>query len=339
MKKIILLLLPVFFLYPFYILAADLPAQADRVEINTASLQQLKTLVNIGDVRAQAIINDRPFSSVGDLSRVKGIGDGTRLQKIKDQGLAYVSGQINEVTGSPLVNENNFVVNDTASDKTAVAGHQDALSEPAEVIPYPTGVFINEIMPNPEGPDETEEWFEIKNSNNFDVDLYGWKVKDIAGTISIFTFTKNTKILANGFLVLKRPETKMMLNNDEDGLNLLSPDGNTVDAVSFTKAPLGQSYNKTNSGWAWGLVLTPGATNIVNTTSAGALPKTKISDNNKIKIAVAGLSLPAQTDTNQDILASNPWFLFFTALAITIISAVAVLLIKFKLKGLGKAST
>ena len=43
----------------------------------------------MGPSRAQAIIANRPFSSVDDLIRVKGIGP-VRLSEIKQQGLACV---------------------------------------------------------------------------------------------------------------------------------------------------------------------------------------------------------------------------------------------------------
>ena len=59
------------------------------VDVNTASLAQLDTLTGIGPVYAPRIIEGRPYSSVDDLLRVDGIGPIT-LQKIKDQGLAYV---------------------------------------------------------------------------------------------------------------------------------------------------------------------------------------------------------------------------------------------------------
>lgn len=59
------------------------------VDVNTASLAQLDTLTGIGPVYAQRIIDGRPYSSVDDLLRVSGIGPVT-LQKIKNQGLAYV---------------------------------------------------------------------------------------------------------------------------------------------------------------------------------------------------------------------------------------------------------
>lgn len=59
------------------------------VDINTASLKQLETLTGIGPIKAQAIIEARPFSSLDGLLKVKGIGEKT-LEKIKTQGLAYV---------------------------------------------------------------------------------------------------------------------------------------------------------------------------------------------------------------------------------------------------------
>ncbi|MEX2340866.1 MAG: PKD domain-containing protein, partial [Candidatus Paceibacterota bacterium] len=47
------------------------------ININTGTLDELKTLHGIGDVIGQRIINARPFSSVEDIKRVNGIGDVT----------------------------------------------------------------------------------------------------------------------------------------------------------------------------------------------------------------------------------------------------------------------
>ncbi|MEK7562407.1 MAG: lamin tail domain-containing protein [Patescibacteria group bacterium] len=279
------------------------------VNINTAALDELDQIIGIGPALGQRIIDARPFLSVDDLLSVKGIGEKT-LQKIKDQGLACV--------------------NCETSKQEEARPPEPGKREMSDInATYPNGIFINEILPNPKGADETDEWIELSNFNDFDVDLSNWQIQDIAGTITTFTIPKNTNILANGFLFFKRPETKIMLNNDNDGLNLLTPDKKIVDSVSFTSAPLSQSYDKTSTNWQWSATLTPGVKNIISALIIKTLPKAKNSDKNKIELAAADLSQAINLN-QENTENNNPWFLFFTALTITIISAIFVLIIKIR---------
>lgn len=144
------------FLLSILILFPVLVFGADKIDINTASITQLDELVGIGPKYAQAIIDARPFTSVDDLAKVKGIGNGKTLQKIKDQGLAYV--------GNP---------NDQIPNPNQIQNPNDQKTMNTTTTTYPSGVFINEILPNPAGADETNEWIELYNSNNFVVDLSG----------------------------------------------------------------------------------------------------------------------------------------------------------------------
>ncbi len=75
------------------------------------------------------------------------------------------------------------------------------------------------------------------------------------------------------FLVLSRPISKITLNNDQDALKLLRPDGKIADSVKYEKAPRGKSYNRplldndnltdaNSPEWFWSSVLTPGMANI-----------------------------------------------------------------------------
>lgn len=65
------------------------PAQAvqEKVNINSASVKELKTLPGIGKVTAERIVDYRtangPFAAVEDLLKVKGVGKAT-LQKFSD---------------------------------------------------------------------------------------------------------------------------------------------------------------------------------------------------------------------------------------------------------------
>lgn len=328
MKKIL-----IFFIFSLIFLPVI--CLAEQIDINSATLSQLDELTGIGPTYAQRIIDGRPFSSVDDLLRVKGIGPAT-LQKIKTQGLACVNCQPTQASQNTPPNasttgSNSEVVNNTTPAQNLAPEPNTSLNNSQnEVVAktYPGGIFINEIVPNPQGPDGTDEWIELYNSNNFDVDLSGWQIQDTRGTITTFTIPQGTEILSSGFKVFKRPETNIMLNNDADGLNLLTPDKKIVDSINFTDAPLGQSYNKNNSSWTWSTTATPGAINII--TAVAKAPKVLSKTDNSVtnNVVTAGLvSSPVAEQAGQTI---NPWLLFFIVLIVTIILGVVVLIIKLK---------
>jgi len=58
-------------------------APGEKVNINTATKEKLEALPEIGPVKAQAIIDGRPYKTPEDVMKVKGIKQGT-FDKIKD---------------------------------------------------------------------------------------------------------------------------------------------------------------------------------------------------------------------------------------------------------------
>lgn len=75
----------------FLFLSASISAQCNetQIDINSASAEELDTLIGIGPAYASRIIEGRPFDSLDNLLDVNGIGEIT-LEKIKQQGLACV---------------------------------------------------------------------------------------------------------------------------------------------------------------------------------------------------------------------------------------------------------
>ncbi len=337
MKKILILLI---FICPAFVLAK-------QININYATLPQLDELTGVGPAYAQRIVEGRPYSSVDDLLRVRGIGPAT-LQKIKDQGWACVDCQatenpnVQDLNSDQIISPNNKTTTaDQANNPTTANTTTDTIpiSETQSstlAISYPGGVYINEILPSPEGADDQEEWIEVFNQNNFEVDLSGWKIKDASGSITTYVFPKSIKIASLGYLVLKRTETKITLNNAEDELFFLTPDEKVVDSLAYKNAPRNQSYNKTNNDWAWSNFSTPGSKNIVSQgpqKNAGSLSISKKSDNNINKVEVGDLTAGlSQGSSQKEAKITSPWFLFLTALAITIFSAIITLFIKFKFR-------
>ncbi len=166
----------------------------------------------------------------------------------------------------------------------------------------PSNIFLNEIMPSPEGSDSENEWIELYNANNFEADISGWKIRDKIGAVKTYAFPENTKIEANSFLILKRPQIKISLNNEGDGLELLNPNGKIIDSIDYEKAKQGQSWSKTENdwpaespagnqaGWQWTAKPTPGAANVIVKTTTQAIAKTlpTSSQNEKLLLAQAG---------------------------------------------------
>jgi hypothetical protein len=188
----------------------------------------------------------------------------------------------------------------------------DGIGEKNEINPYqsiktaayPTGIIINEILPSPKGPDADNEWIEIKNRNNFPVNLSGWKIRDKKGKITVYAFSPTEKIAPQGFLILKRPKTKITLNNKGDGLEIINPDDIIVDSASFGKTFFNQSFNRfaSTDNWSWSAVLTPGAENIISPPNQD--PETK---KEKIKIpALPNLSPPTLNQETASVKEKIP---------------------------------
>ncbi len=103
-------------------------------------------------------------------------------------------------------------------------------------------LIISEFLPNPEGSDDSE-WIELFNQSDKELDLNGFMIDDQEGGSKPYQFSSTT-ILANSFLLVKRQDSKISLNNSGDSVRLLRPDGSVWQEVLYEKVPEGKT-------WAW----------------------------------------------------------------------------------------
>ena len=275
-------------------------AETGKIDINTASLDDLVKIIHLGEVRAKELISLRPFSSLDDLTRIKGIGE-AKLEDIKEQGLAWVPEQPQAEPNKPFI-------------ENRAQGS------------YPEGIVINEILPSPKGADAEKEWIEIFNQNSFEANISGWQITDLIGQTQSYTFPEGSTIEPEGFFLLPRPETEITLNNDGDELKLFRPDDSYADSVAYKSAPNGQSFNRTPSGWTWSPHPTPGEANSI------PLPEEseeKIQQEIKNEDALAALNQVINLEGNK----RNPEtsFPFAAAISLAVFSGLVILNLKKKI--------
>ncbi|MFA5129176.1 MAG: lamin tail domain-containing protein [Patescibacteria group bacterium] len=123
-------------------------------------------------------------------------------------------------------------------------------------------IFINEILPNPEGSDEGE-WIELKSIDIKPIDLSGWKLDDDEGGSRPYKIPDGTVINPGQFLLFKKEVTKLAFNNTCDATRLLDTDGEIFFETSYDEVPEGASWARGEDGnFKWTTKLTPGAENI-----------------------------------------------------------------------------
>jgi hypothetical protein len=125
---------------------------------------------------------------------------------------------------------------------------------------YPS-LLISELYPDPgEGQsDSSDEFIEIYNPNDTDVNLAGWSLRDSGGTSYKF---ENITIGANSYYAVYSKDTPISLNNDGDTVTLLNPLAQTVDQTpNYGDAQEGLSWGLTPAGWGWVVSATPNSPN------------------------------------------------------------------------------
>ncbi len=141
-------------------------------------------------------------------------------------------------------------------------------------------IIISEIFPNPVGSDNENEFIELYNASDRDVDLTGWMLGDDSKKkyeIAVSAKSRTSTIIkTKGYLTIYRNESKIALNNNGDSVKLYQPlKDEPSQTVKYEKAIEGWSYNifdfrflilaLTNNKYVWSEVVTPGEENVIKT--------------------------------------------------------------------------
>jgi len=138
------------------------------------------------------------------------------------------------------------------SNKPTPTNSRGETKEDPPPIIYDSDVRINELLANPSGDEGDNEFIELFNTSDKTVDLSSWAVKDTSAS-GKYVFPDNTKIQPKDFLVVYRPTFIFALNNSDETVYLLDPNGTEKDKVSYKTAKEDISWNYTLTGWRGGI--------------------------------------------------------------------------------------
>ena len=99
-------------------------------------------------------------------------------------------------------------------------------------------LYIEELLPNPAGDENTGEWIRLVNDGNKTVLVGGWQLADKAGNSYILTPVGS---VAPGEVVeISREASGIALNNNGDEVYLIDDDGVQIDQLAYTSAAEGE---------------------------------------------------------------------------------------------------
>ncbi|MEK7540094.1 MAG: lamin tail domain-containing protein [Patescibacteria group bacterium] len=127
-----------------------------------------------------------------------------------------------------------------------------------------TQLRLNELLPNPEGDESTDEWIELLNEGEGGT-LLGWSVTDGKSTYAF----PDIAVEVGELLVVGVEDSGIGLNNTGDVVYVVGPDGEIVQGVEYGDAPSGQSFARFDEAWEWTDQVTPGEVNVAAESAEG----------------------------------------------------------------------
>jgi len=126
---------------------------------------------------------------------------------------------------------------------------------------YDYDIRINEILPNPNGDEGEKEFVELYNSEDSEINLKNWILKDSSKTE--FVFLDSYSIKPKNYSTIYRKDFKFALNNSGgESVYLFNPNGEIASETSYEgSAGENISYGFDGTNWRWSKYLTPNKEN------------------------------------------------------------------------------
>lgn len=105
-------------------------------------------------------------------------------------------------------------------------------------------IELTEVQPNPEGPDQDNEWIEITNGGDGTVDLGNWTIDDGPNGSDPYVIPSGTIIEPGETIVFDRPTTGVALNNSHEAVELRDYTGDIIDQIDYESTQEGKSLSK-----------------------------------------------------------------------------------------------
>jgi hypothetical protein len=103
-------------------------------------------------------------------------------------------------------------------------------------------IHINEVMPNPSEPDQQNEWIELINTGDANVNLGNWQLDDDEGGSKPYIIPDTVILEPNTPLLIPITESKISLANKQDKVRILNFNDELIDEVTYQDAGEDMSF-------------------------------------------------------------------------------------------------
>ena len=183
------------------------------------------------------------------------------------RALARNSSNTFELTETTTPGGPNVISVEEVSEEVQEVEEVDADTEIPVTTSDPTTLRFSSLYPNTTGDDELEEYIELTNTGDEQIDLLGWTIED--GSTDFYIISESQIVEPQDTKKIMRADSGIALNNTGDTLELRDPNEEVVDTVSYGNAAKGSTYTFMNDAWTWsGTVSVTEAVTTSSSTSA-----------------------------------------------------------------------